>query len=294
MRSLLTPSKDTTRASAIPAPSRFRSRSSAILAQAAFCTQLLPAPPKFCLGVRAMLGPAPSVPGRDEQAGDDRVSLQRALQPIGVNADSGRSTEPKVTGSNPVGRVSYLGRSCAFAGTLSLTLTAQVRRSEGRERFWLFSGALFGAPRALRLMRRGTGRSSSRPPQRRTTRGASRAPRAGHRHRATADPRPSASSAHRRSTRQAGCPQARAEGAPAPRPRGTLRARTMGAVPPSPPPWPRRERPRDARRGHVVQFARRVPLRHQSHARLARRTTRQAPEATGLPLVAAQPVPRRR
>ena len=30
----------------------------------------------------------------------------------------------------------------------------------------------------------------------------------------------------------------------------------MGAVPPSPPPWPRRERPRDARRGHVVQFAR--------------------------------------
>ena len=47
-----------------------------------------------------------------------------------------RSTEPKVRGSNPLGRATCLGRSCAFAGSFSGPSQARTRRSEARERFW--------------------------------------------------------------------------------------------------------------------------------------------------------------
>jgi hypothetical protein len=49
--------------------------------------------------------------------------------------------------------------------------------------------------------------------------------------RTRANPRASASRAHRRSTRQAGRAEAGVEGAPAPRARGTRRARTMALFP---------------------------------------------------------------
>jgi hypothetical protein len=76
--------------------------------------------------------------------GEDRISLQRPLQRAehgsalrsGLGSIRLRSTEPKVTGSNPVGRATRLGRSCTFAGTSSLALTTQVRGSEARDRFW--------------------------------------------------------------------------------------------------------------------------------------------------------------
>ena len=47
-----------------------------------------------------------------------------------------RSTEPKVRGSNPLGRASRLGIWCAFPGTSLPALRTQVRGSGARERFW--------------------------------------------------------------------------------------------------------------------------------------------------------------
>jgi hypothetical protein len=59
------------------------------------------------------------------------------------SARSPRSTEPKVRGSNPLGRASSLGSLWAFAGTSSRPPQTPVRRSEARERFWLIFWRLF-------------------------------------------------------------------------------------------------------------------------------------------------------
>jgi hypothetical protein len=47
-----------------------------------------------------------------------------------------RSAEPKVRGSNPLGRAPRLGRSSALAGSSFLRRATRVRRSEACERFW--------------------------------------------------------------------------------------------------------------------------------------------------------------
>jgi hypothetical protein len=85
---------------------------------------------------------------RDEQAGADRVSLQRALQrkagyvalrsalaPIRL-----RSTEPKVTGSNPVGRASRLPR---YGGAFAFREPCLRPRRRARwQTKWQHPGAL--------------------------------------------------------------------------------------------------------------------------------------------------------
>jgi hypothetical protein len=62
-----------------------------------------------------------------------------------------RSTEPKVRGSNPLGRATQLGRSCAFAGDSPSVRKITVRRSEARERFLaIFWRTFWRTPRRTR------------------------------------------------------------------------------------------------------------------------------------------------
>jgi hypothetical protein len=63
--------------------------------------------------------------------------------PFGYGAVELRSTEPKVRGSNPLGRVARLGRSCAFARASPPARTTWVRCSEVGERFWSIFWRLF-------------------------------------------------------------------------------------------------------------------------------------------------------
>jgi hypothetical protein len=61
--------------------------------------------------------------------------VERGIEP--------RSTEPKVRGSNPLGRASSLCSLRAFAGVRSEGGKRFVRRSEARERFWPIFWRLF-------------------------------------------------------------------------------------------------------------------------------------------------------
>ena len=72
--------------------------------------------------------------------GSDRISKVRRTSDLALQTRiglHGSPTEPKVRGSNPLGRVTQLGRSCAFAGTSVRMRMASVRHSEVRERTWL-------------------------------------------------------------------------------------------------------------------------------------------------------------
>jgi hypothetical protein len=63
-------------------------------------------------------------------ATEARIRLCRA-----ISRRKRRSTEPKVRGSNPLGRATCLSGSCAFPGASSLARVTRARRSEPRERF---------------------------------------------------------------------------------------------------------------------------------------------------------------
>ena len=71
-------------------------------------------------------------------------------------------TEPKVRGSNPLGRVTRLGRWWAFPGASLPALGTRVRGSEARERFWPSLWRVFGEF--------GGGSGGARPSRRRASR----------------------------------------------------------------------------------------------------------------------------
>ena len=73
-----------------------------------------------------------------------------------------RSTEPKVRGSNPLGRATCPGRSCVFAGVSSRRTRSAVRRSEARERFRaIFWRTFWRTPRTELLAARALARTSA-------------------------------------------------------------------------------------------------------------------------------------